>query len=926
MSLLVTGTLLPIFATPLSDAVDSSSQLSSDDNSVSDENTTSSDDIFLRADDPSIAQESMILNYIDSDQFNAARHTQRLTDLEDLNTYVFANADGTCSVYLMNENVKYIDSDGLVKEKDLSLTSQADGFGIVQSDIELLIPTNPVQGIDLSYSGFTVKLIPQNVVNQSSAVQENNAVVYEEAYGENTKLIYTPLLSGVKEDIVLTQYTTDAEEAIYTFVLQTNGLYLYEDSSRYYLADSIKDDPLFYLGDILLYDAIGKPDTGTMTVETLLEGQEYLLTITANPEFLSDPTTVYPVTIDPSITISDSTTTGSILDAPIFKGYPSSNFGTYVYNSVGTTSETYGIARTVVKLSGLTSQSVYQAISASQITKVTFYAREASGTSSQYINLYPLTSNTTWTETSVTWNNVGSYTTSVNYGNSMYNGQWTAFDITNLVKAWKNATYSADAGFILINENESNYKCFASSEYSSSSYQPYVVMTYSAKLALSASSNYLMIGQTKQLACTTTPSGLSVSWSSSNTSVATVSSSGLVTGIAEGTVRITATYTDNTTGTTSSGYLSLSVKDSLGIQDDTKYYVMNYSSGRYLSLETASDSSLTNVYTRARSTSTLSQWKTEKQTDGTFQLINVYSSTGKALHKTGTNIDIYTDIGASYQMFSIYRINSGTYKGLYYIRYGSYYVAQDSDYNVFLTTTVSASDVWSFMAVETRYAEMFCHDYTYTQGNETKHFDTSEQSSYFKTVLKGFGYPSLVYINPSSVVAYTFLKRDDVFVFMGHGGPGRIAFYKEGNIATGRILADSNMGFSSTSPYYISDLAKNELCLSRCVLYLGCSTGVDYVQGTNTYNLVDATFEKGAHFVLGTTETLYTYQINNWLEYFLDGLLAGNSIEEAIEAANKNFDTITVEYDKEDGTTGTKQVNEFPLYYVGDTTQYLAIN
>jgi hypothetical protein len=88
MSLLVTGTLLPIFATPLSDAVYSSSQLSSDDNSVSDENTTSSDDIFLRADDPSIAQESMILNYIDSDQFNAARHTQRLTDLEDLNTYV----------------------------------------------------------------------------------------------------------------------------------------------------------------------------------------------------------------------------------------------------------------------------------------------------------------------------------------------------------------------------------------------------------------------------------------------------------------------------------------------------------------------------------------------------------------------------------------------------------------------------------------------------------------------------------------------------------------------------------------------------------------------------------------------------------------------------------------------------------------------
>lgn len=475
LSLLLTGSVFPISVTALSDAIDSSNDLVHNDNLVKNDKLLVSDEVILRADDPSIAEESMILKYVDSSLFNNARHTRRLTELEELNTYVFANADGTRSVYMMHENVKYIDKNGVIKEKDISLTNKAGGFGIAQNDIELFIPNNPVQGIDFEYAGFTIKLTPQNLTVTASAVQSDNSIVYNEAYGKNTKLVYTPLLSGVKEDIVLTEYTADAA---YTFVLETDGLRLYNDGNRYYLAASGKAEPIFYLGEIVIYDAIGKPDMGTMTVETISEGQKYLLTVIANDEFLSDPTTVYPVTIDPSITVSDSDTSGSIIDAPIFAGHPDRNYGAYTYNRVGTPAGSYGIGRTVVKLSGLTSRTEYQTITANQITNVAFYAREGSGGARQYINLYPLTGNTTWTESSVTWNNIGAYTTSVNYGNTMYGNQWTAFDITDLVKAWKNGTYSADAGFIMTNENEANNKCFCSSEYSNSSYRPYVVMTY----------------------------------------------------------------------------------------------------------------------------------------------------------------------------------------------------------------------------------------------------------------------------------------------------------------------------------------------------------------------------------------------------------------------------------------------------------------
>mgnify|MGYP004654150515 CR=1 FL=1 len=899
ISLLLTGSILPISATALTDDNNLSNEFVLNEEMLKNEELILSDETVLRAEDPEISEESMILKYVDSSQFNVAKHVQRLTELEDLNTYVFANADGTRSIYMMHENVKYVDKNGTVREKDISLKSKTGGFGIVQSDVKLLIPNNPIQGIDLEYSGFAIKLIPQGIANTTSVDQTDYSVVYDKAYGENTKLVYTPLLSGVKEDIVLNEYTANAT---YTFVLETDGLSIFGDEGNYYLASSENADPVFYLGEIVIYDAVGKPDIGTMTVETLSEGQEYLLTVTADDDFLSDPTTVYPVTIDPSVTVSDSTTTGSIVDAPIFAGYPSKNFGTYVYNRVGTPSEAYGIGRTVVKLSGLMSLSTYQTIAANQITNVTFYAKEASGGTTQYINLYPLTSNTTWTESGVTWNNVGSYSTAVNYGNTMYNNQWTAFNITNLVKAWKNGTYTADAGFIMTNENEANNKCFCSSEYSTASYRPYVVMTYKGAVNVSASPTYMLVGQTKQVSCSTNPSGLSVSWSSNNTSVATVNSSGLVTGVSEGTVKITATYTDSTTGTTSSGYVYLYVKDSIGIKDNTKYYVMNYSSRRYLSLEAASDTNLTNVYTRARSTSTLSQWKTEKQTDGTFQLISVYSSTGKVLDKTGTNIDIYTDNGASYQKFAIYRINSGIYKGLYYIRHGSYYVAQDSDYNVYLTTTANSSAVWSFMAIDTRYANY----YSIAAPNTNGRYDN------YKSVMNSLGYTSNNWHCVSANSAYGFLRNtNDIFTFVGHGlettsgqGMATICFQNSSGGYNGYITTNGAI-VNGSNDYAIDDLDKNALSLERFVLYLGCKTGQTYTVGGTSYNLVQSTYDKGAHFVLGTLETITVSEAYSFLDTFLN-----------------NCSTKSV-YDSISSILGDDPL--FDAYYMGDSRQFIAV-
>ncbi len=644
ISLLLTGTILPISATTVSDVIDSSNDPIRDDNLAKNNNLLISDEIILHSDDSSIAKESMILKYVDSSQFNAAKHTQRLADLEDLNTYVFANADGTRSIYLMHENVKYVDQNGIVKEKDISLKSMANGFGIARSDIDLLIPNNPVQGIDLEYSGFAVKLIPQGLASATSAVQTDNSVVYDKAYGENTKLKYTPILSGVKEDIILTEYTANAA---YTFIIETDGLSLYSNGNSYYLADGDKSDPVFRLGEIIIYDAIGKPDIGSMTVETISEGQKYLLTVTANDDFLSDPNTVYPVIIDPSITVSDNThEANAIEDAPIFEGYPNTNCGAFLYNRVGTPNSTYKIGRTVVKLSGLINHSEYQTIAASQIINVTFYAKESSGGSKQFINLYPLTSNTTWTESTVTWNNIGSYTTEVNYGATMYNNQWTAFDITNLVKAWKNGTYSANAGFIMTNEDETgNNKSFDSSECSTFANLPYVVMTCTTDISLNYTNTSIVEGGTKTLVATTNPSGQTVTWSTSNSTVASVSSSGVVTANKAGKATITASTVDSD-GETCYVTCTVYVYISNGV-----YYIQNAKTGLYLNV-TNGINNLTNVNqypiypdSDSESDRIKQMWKTYYLGNGHYTIRPMHKL-DMGLDVTNDNVDIY-DIGTS---------------------------------------------------------------------------------------------------------------------------------------------------------------------------------------------------------------------------------------------------------------------------------------
>ena len=584
-----------------------------------------------------------ILDYVHEDVFNGNDHIARLKEEETLDTYVFLNRDGTKTVYYMNDAVKYRDASGTIREKNIDLTAGINGYSTTQNDVQLHIPNNITNGVQLSYAGYDVSIVPQGGSSKLSPQRNGNSVAYPNYFGSGTALVYTPTLDGVKEDILLAKYNGISN---FTFLLNTDGLNLYHTpEDRYYLALTEDSQMQIWLGNIEIFDAEAKPSMGTLTVETVTAGQQYRLTVSADVDFLTDPDTVYPVTIDPTITVWDNTYgVNAIEDAPIFEGYPTSNFGTYQYDRAGYVGSPYGKGRTVVRLNGLVNDTNYAAVSAEDIQNVKFYIADASGTSSTTVYLHELV-DVYWTESDVTWNSVGSYG---NYrsGASVGNNGYASFDITSLAKAWKGEGYNDGYfGFILVGAYESSIdRALYSSEHSTSNMRPYVIATYTYSSSMPTSID-IDIGSSKQLTAT----GMSgtITWTSSDPSVATVNSAGFVTGAGIGEATITASA-PNYTPKTCTVYVTIA---------DGVYYIKNVSSGKYLAVDGGGLSDQTAVTQEEKTTEDpdrLSQlWKIKYLDEGYYSI--------RPMHKL--------DMGLNYDVGGINITSIGTIDSLLAITY-----------------------------------------------------------------------------------------------------------------------------------------------------------------------------------------------------------------------------------------------------------------
>ena len=501
-----------------------------------------------------LKNDSKIFDYIDEEEFTNQGHIARLYELEEDNSYAFKNADSTRSIYFLADAVKYVDESGVLTEKDISLVKSGDDYKIKKNSFGLTLPKYVTQGISFTASSDTIVLYPEVHEQDSSEIvidEEKNTASYPCAFGQGTALRYTPTLYGVKEDIILEQRI---DKATYMFEINAGNLNLYESEGRYYFAAQENAQRQISLGEIWVYDSEDHFVRGTMEVTETTQ-DVYSVTVIVPESFLNDEKTVYPVYIDPSIEeyiIDAGSNIKKIEDATVFEGAADTSFGGMYYCTVAWTPE-YGRGRTAVRFPGLYTSSAYAGIAPEQIDTVEFRIKEASGNNGNSVQMYPMQSS--WSESSVTWNNLGSYSSTCIDTVALYSGAYSAFDITDYC-IYNKGTTAEQYGFLLKGTNETIKQKFYSSEYQTNymNYRPYIYLVYNAYIDIDGSAiRYTAVDESLALHATLHPDNFDCIWSVSGSSNATVTGNGAnatitCTEVSTLTVTATAYFNDAAVG------------------------------------------------------------------------------------------------------------------------------------------------------------------------------------------------------------------------------------------------------------------------------------------------------------------------------------------------------------------------------------------
>ncbi|MCD8002405.1 MAG: peptidoglycan DD-metalloendopeptidase family protein [Clostridia bacterium] len=444
-------------------------------------------------------------------------------------------------MYYYSENIKYVDSNGVVQDKTNFITRDGDKYINADNDINVSLPVDAEDiisdGISLAYGDIEISMQPnvslieisnENISGISITEEIENSkgisdsVTYDNVFGSGINLRYTPTYSGVKEEIILTGYT---DTNTFDFVISTNGLYLIEKNGVFGLSYEDNGELIAELSDVYVYDSNGLCTFGNIQVTEIEEHDLYEVTVCVDESFLSNMATAYPVVVDPTISfysyIGDKK---YIQDATLCGQYPTTKYGSATTLSISSSSNSY----VVLNFPSFTSTNYYSLMSLGGIisANLCFYCPYKG--SSAYIFAYKYTPSSSWDETSITYSNSG-----INYSSDIIDGTASPstgivkIAVTNNVKSWISTPAGASSG-ILLKFTDSIYSSsgysytFYSTECSTSSYRPYLAINYSTTDILVhiknlSTSNYLTYS--KPSANSSTESYLAVSSSVSDTAL-----------------------------------------------------------------------------------------------------------------------------------------------------------------------------------------------------------------------------------------------------------------------------------------------------------------------------------------------------------------------------------------------------------------------
>lgn len=452
---------------------------------------------------------------------------------EDPFSFTTINTDGTKTVEIFQTPIKYVEDEEIkfidTKLEELSIFNKLSSeyiYECTKAPVKSFFPTHIKDGISITNDEYEIKCSP-NIENQKlklkdifsksifskPTLDEENILSYEDVFDNNDIITYTPVSTGVKEEIIIEEYNGNN---IYEFTVELKDLEpLYLSGDSIPLIDKSTGEEVAAISQIDMRDSSEGEAFNTSLFNkielTKIDGDIYNLKIILDEEFLTAETTVYPVIVDPTITFDSE----PIFDSPVFSGYPNTNFNSNTYNVVGYHGSTYGEGIAFIKINNIQN---YIYINPNNITSAYLKVYEGSGkTSSATVGVY--NTNAAWSVTAITYNNMPTLYDNPYTSNTITHSGWYNFNIKGFIKIWLNSALKDDGAKpqnyglalkMLTTGVSSRHFCAANH----STYPPSIIINYTEDTSL-ASGNYIIRSQYN-------PDGIAWNYLYANTSTSNV--------------------------------------------------------------------------------------------------------------------------------------------------------------------------------------------------------------------------------------------------------------------------------------------------------------------------------------------------------------------------------------------------------------------
>lgn len=443
------------------------------------------------------AHTASALDAVVGEAASAAQTSADVVALREENVKHFALGNGVYRAIAYSHPVHELDGNGVWQDIDFGLTLTASESGRVYANeavgaefAERLTANRPL--FTLSDGGSSVSMTlrtagaartavaaevtnPENVFQTAEDAQNadfSSSVLYEDVLpGVDLEYVVDP--GTVKENIIVKER---ADAYSYEFSLDLTGLspVMQGDGSIILYAQGAEK---YAIPAPFMYDALGNcSEDVSYTLGG--SGNTYVLTVTANAEWLNAIDRAFPVTIDPSYIVS----TEEVDDTYISSDEPTTNYGSNSMLWVRSNRITY------IKTPSFSIPS-YATLDSAYLTAFYYYFDYVT-TGSVGVSAHRITSG--WNESTLTWNTASAMADNFGLATAALDAQVTYasrgatfsdpeqidFVITDTVRGWLNGTYpNYGIGLKYVPGSVNLSVVFRSSE-SSYNYRPRVTYTY----------------------------------------------------------------------------------------------------------------------------------------------------------------------------------------------------------------------------------------------------------------------------------------------------------------------------------------------------------------------------------------------------------------------------------------------------------------